>query len=95
MNKIFDFFHIPVHLTVWKQREYLPLERKLTEEELEQKWCKKIHSIIQTLEEKGVQIIEKNGTMDKDVELWVYIGDWRVQELLSAGLSVIEGDKTD
>lgn len=92
-NSIFGYFNLPVKIMMIKECEYLLMERMVPEELLLQKMEHKIQLIIQSLDEKGVQIIEKNGTMDKDGVFVVYKGDWRVQELISGCRPVTKGEE--
>ena len=66
----FDTFHLPIYYGSEKIREYTGREKKYTKDEIKEIFAHKILKIIQTLEEKGVQITEKNVTMKKNEKKW-------------------------
>ncbi len=52
-------------------KEYTLVEKKHTEDEMQQIMEEEWSKILQTLEEKGVEITEKNGTIRKNEDKWV------------------------
>lgn len=78
--KLLDHLYLPLfygHRTV---QEYEMVQRRYTEEEMknimQEEWTK----IISTLEEKGVQIIEKNVTIKKNDNNWVLSARMQLEE---------------
>lgn len=69
----FSGYRLPVYFGKTLIREYTEEERTYTKEEIKGKFEEKIQKFIQTLEEKGVQIIEKNVTIKK------YKGTWKMK----------------
>ena len=67
---LFHTFHLPIYYGSEKIREYTGHEKKYTKDEIKEIFAHKILKIIQTLEEKGVQITEKNVTMKKNEKKW-------------------------
>ena len=57
---IFDFFSLPLEIKNIIYREYQMIKKKHTNSEAEKLLTKNLDKIIVSLEEKGVQIIEKN-----------------------------------
>ena len=51
-------------------REYVSEERVYTKDEVKELFEDKIQKFIESLQEKGVQIIEKNVTIDKNAGVW-------------------------
>lgn len=70
---LFDSLYLPIYFCKDIVREYKTEESVYTKEEIKIKFEQKIQKIMQTLEEKGVQIIEKNVTIKK------YKGIWKMQ----------------
>ena len=71
--RIFDSYYLPVYFGRETVREYVKEEGIYTKEEIKDKFERKVQKFIGTLEEKGVQIIEKNVTINK------YKGTWKMQ----------------
>ena len=67
---LFHTFHLPIYYGSETIREYTGSEKKYTKDEIKEIFAHKILKIIQTLEEKGVQITEKNVTMKKNEKKW-------------------------
>lgn len=76
----FSDFYLPVYFGKSVIREYKEEEKAYTKEEIKQKFEEKIQKFIQTLEEKGVQIIEKNVTIKKYKGIWKMKVDFTVTE---------------
>ncbi len=70
---LFESFYLPVYFGKETVREYLKEDGVYTNEEIKNKFEEKVQKFIQTLEEKGVQIIEKNVTINK------YKGTWSMK----------------
>lgn len=70
---LFESFYLPVYFGKETVREYLKEEGVYSKEEIKNKFEEKVQKFMQTLEEKGVQIIEKNVTINK------YKGTWSMK----------------
>lgn len=68
--KVFENYYLPIYGGYDLIREYITEENKYTREEVKGLFEEKIHKFIETLEEKGVQIIEKNVTINKESGIW-------------------------
>ena len=79
MPLIFQKLSIPVALGTYTYREYQNVEYEYTIEEAENALNEKLISFITSLEEKGVQIIEKNVKIDTDSGAWILYGEFLVQ----------------
>ncbi len=76
----FEKLNIPVFSGSYTYREYRNVEYKYSEEEAEKLFSEKLIQFLQTLEQKGVQIIEKNVKIDKSDDEWIMLGEFLVQE---------------
>lgn len=79
MPLIFEKLSIPIALGTYTYREYQNIESKYTVEEGKILLNEKLISFLTSLEEKGVQIIEKNVTIDTNSDEWILNGDFLVQ----------------
>lgn len=71
---------LPVTFGDFVYREYLNVERNYTQEEAQTLLSEKYAKILTTLEEKGVQIIEKNVKIVTSSNMWVLQGELKVVE---------------
>lgn len=83
---VFEKLEIPVYLGKYNYREYMNVEYEYSLSEATDILNKKLNTFITTLNEKGVQIIEKNVKIDTSGGFWILEGDFLVRE--SAGKSV-------
>ena len=67
---LFENYTLPVYFGRDLWREYVTEEKIYTKEEVKDLFEEKIQKFIETLEEKGVQIIEKNVTIKKTSGKW-------------------------
>ena len=65
-------------------REYEEAEAIYTKEEIKEKFQQKIQKFVKTLEEKGVQIKEKNVTIKKQKGIWTLQVDFLVHQKADA-----------
>ena len=72
--------NIPVFWGSVTHREYLNTEHAYTQTEAEELLNQKLMDFLADLEEKGVQIIEKNVRIDKNDTSWVIEGAFLVRE---------------
>lgn len=68
--RIFKNYELPVSWGKETRREYETKEQIYTKEEIKEIFQGKLQKFIATLEEKGVQIIEKNVTINKTSGVW-------------------------
>ncbi len=78
-------------------REYQNVEYKYTAEEAKDHLNQKLMDFLAELEEKGVQIIEKDVKIETDNDAWVLKGQFLVQEPVGASVRTerIEVEKTE
>ena len=79
MPLIFQKLSIPIALGTYTYREYQNVEYEYTIEEAENALNEKLISFLTSLEEKGVQIIEKNVKIDTNSGAWILNGEFLVQ----------------
>ena len=79
MPLIFEKLSIPVALGTYTYREYQNTEFQYTLEEAKSALNEKLIAFLTSLEEKGVQIIEKNVKIDTDSGQWILSGEFLVQ----------------
>ena len=80
---LFEKLKIPVYSGSYTYREYQNVEHEYTLEQAEEILNEKLIQFIATLEEKGVQIIEKDVKIDTNGSGWILMGEFYVRE--SAG----------
>ncbi len=69
--QLLDHLFLPAYYGIKYAKEYTLVEKKHTEDEMQQIMEEEWSKILQTLEEKGVEITEKNGTIRKNEDKWV------------------------
>ncbi len=69
--KLLDHLFLPVFYGVKYAKDYSWIQKKHTEEEMEQIIEEEFRKILLTLEEKGVQITEKDVTIRKNEDKWI------------------------
>lgn len=91
---LFEKLNIPIFSGSYTYREYQNVEYEYSLEEAESLLKENLMRFLQTLEEKGVQIIEKNVKIDTSDNGWILRGEFLVEE--SAGKRVVtdEGEET-
>ncbi|MBQ8598448.1 MAG: sporulation protein YqfD [Lachnospiraceae bacterium] len=67
---LFENYYLPVYIGSVLSREYVEEEKIYSKEEIKTIFEGKIQKFIQSLDEKGVQIIEKNVTINKTSGVW-------------------------
>lgn len=83
---LFQKLSIPVYIGSYTHREYQNVEYEYTLDEAKILLNEKISGYLESLEEKGVQIIEKDVKIDRNGGSWVVSGEFLVQE--PSGISV-------
>lgn len=69
--KLLDHLFLPIFYGTKYAKEYSWIKKMHTEEEMEQIMEEEFNKILMTLEEKGVQITEKNVTIKKNEDKWI------------------------
>ncbi|MCI6921056.1 MAG: sporulation protein YqfD [Lachnospiraceae bacterium] len=96
---LFHTFHLPIYYGNETIREYTGSEKNYTKDEIKEIFAHKILKIIQTLEEKGVQITGKNVTMKKNEKKWKMEAEFLLIEpagaLQETGIGEIEEQNAD
>lgn len=77
---VFEKLSIPVYQGSCTYREYVNVEYKYSREEAEKELKEKIITFLASLEEKGVQIIEKDVRIELSGSSWVIAGQFLVRE---------------
>ncbi len=77
---LFEKLRIPVYIGTYTYREYQNVEHEYTQEAAEGILKENLMQFLTSLEEKGVQIIEKDVTIDTSGSMWVLHGEFLVQE---------------
>ncbi len=78
--KIFRNYYLPVYIGSNQYREYKVEEQIYTKEQVKVLFEEKLQKFIETLQEKGVQIVEKNVTIKKASGKWKMNADFLAQE---------------
>ena len=78
---VFEKLSVPFLWGSITYREYRNVEYKYTDSQAKKLLNQKINKFFSDLEEKGVQIIEKNVRIDTDNEQWILSADLIVEEL--------------
>lgn len=84
---VFEKLSIPVYQGSYTYREYRNVEHEYTLKQAETLLYEKLRTFLASLEEKGVQIIEKDVKIDTNGGSWVISGQFTVQE--AVGRSVL------
>lgn len=90
----FEKLNIPVFGGSYTYREYRNVEYLYSEEEAETIFAEKLIRFLETLEQKGVQIIEKDVKIDKGDNEWIMLGDFVVQEPAGKRAVTDKGEET-
>ncbi len=90
---IFEKLSIPIYIGSYTYREYLNVEYEYTLEEVETLLNEKILTYIAELNEKGVQIIEKNVKIDTNGAKWIVDGEFLVQELVGKNIATVKPEE--
>ncbi len=77
---VFEKLNIPIFWGGVTHREYQNVEHEYTKKEAEEHLNQKLMDFLVSLEEKGVQIIEKNVRIERGAGFWVLKGEFLVQE---------------
>ena len=89
---LFEKLSLPVYLGSKTDREYQNVEYEYTLEEAKVKLNEKIIAFIESLEGKGVQIIEKDVKIDTNSGSWVIYGEFLVREPIGKSVDTVMPD---
>lgn len=78
--RLLDHLYLPLYYGKRTVQEYEIAIKKHTDEEMKELFQVKWHKIIETLDEKGVQIAKKNVTIKKNDEKWVLNARLQLEE---------------
>lgn len=87
---LFQKLSIPFYTGSYTHREYQNVEYEYTLDEAKIILIQKISDYIESLEEKGVQIIEKDVKIDTNTDSWVVTGEFLVQEPVGVSIEIGE-----
>ncbi len=90
---LFDGYPMPIYYGSETTREYIKSDGIYSKEEIKEKFEYKVQKLIQTLEEKGVQIIEKNVTINKCNGIWSMKADFTIAKRADTLQKVIASEK--
>ena len=90
---VLEKLSIPIFFGSYTHREYQNVEHEYTLKEAEELLKQKIVAFLISLEEKGVQIIEKDVKIDTDSSSWVVSGEFLVQEPVGIVQETVRLDK--
>ena len=85
---IFQKLSIPIYTGSYTHREYQNVEYVYTLDEAKVLLNEKISAFIESLGEKGVQIIEKNVKINTTADSWVVSGEFLVQEPVGQSIEI-------
>lgn len=85
---VFEKLGIPLSFGSYTYREYQKVECEYTLSQAETILSEKINTFLETLEEKGVQIIEKNVKIDTSDNMWVIDAGLLVRELVGSSVTI-------
>lgn len=85
---IFQKLSIPIYTGSYTHREYQNVEYVYTLDEARTLLNEKISAFIESLQEKGVQIIEKNVKINTNADSWVVSGEFLIQESVGQSIEI-------
>ena len=89
---VLEKLSVPVFWGTVTYREYQNVEYEYTLDQAKALLNQKLMDFLAELEEKGVQIIEKNVRIEKDGASWVAVGEFLVREVVGKS---VQTQKTD
>lgn len=87
---LFNKLSIPIFLGSYTHREYQNTEHEYTLKQATALLNEKLNAFLISLDEKGVQIIEKNVKIDTDSGSWILQGDFLVQESVGVSTAIVK-----
>lgn len=91
--KLLKNFYLPLYYGNSVNREYIVTDNIYTKEEVKIIFSEKLIKYIESLEEKGVQIIKKNVTINKNQKKWQMNMDFQIVEKTGKNVAIIVGEE--
>lgn len=91
--KLLENFYLPFYYGKSVNREYIVTDNIYTEKEVKAIFSEKLIKYIESLEEKGVQIIKKNVTINKNQKKWQMDMDFQIVEKTGKNVAIIVGEE--
>lgn len=89
---LFEKLSIPIFIGSYTHREYMNVEYEYSLEQVRTILNQKLVLFLKSLEEKGVQIIEKDVKIDTENDEWVLEGTFVVQEQIGVSTEIVRSD---
>jgi len=89
---VLEKLSIPLYFGSCTYREYLNVEREYSLEQAREILHEKLNTFLISLEEKGVQIIEKNVKIDTNGGRWIIQGEFLVREPVGQKTAILKQD---
>lgn len=93
--KLLENFYLPFYYGKSVNREYVVTDNIYTEKEVKMVFSEKLIKYIESLEEKGVQIIRKNVTINKNQKKWQMSMDFQVVEKTGKNVAIIVDEEIE
>lgn len=87
--KLLDNFYLPLYYGIGVNREYVITEKVYTKEEVKSIFSEKLIKFVASLEEKGVQIIKKNVTINKIGGKWEMNMNFQIVEKTGENAAIV------
>lgn len=87
--KLLDNFYLPLYYGIGVNREYIVTEKIYTKEEVKSIFSEKLIKFVASLEEKGVQIIKKNVTINKISGKWRMDMNFQIVEKTGESAAIV------
>lgn len=87
--KLLDNFYLPLYYGIGVNREYIVTEKIYTKEEVKSIFSEKLIKFVVSLEEKGVQIIKKNVTINKIGGKWRMDMNFQIVEKTGESTAIV------
>lgn len=92
---IFEKLSVPIYIGSYTHREYRNVEYEYSLDEAREQLNQKLLDFLASLEEKGVQIIEKDVKIDTNGGFWVIMGEFLVREAVGESVAIEKTDLTE
>lgn len=87
--KLLENFYLPIYYGASINREYVVTKKQYTEDEVKKIFSENLRKFVASLEEKGVQIIKKNVTINKDSKQWKMNMDFEIVEKTGKSIPIV------
>ncbi len=89
---VLEKLSIPVFTGTYTHREYQNVEHIYSQEQAQELLCEKLTQFLATLEEKGIQIIDKDVKIDKNSGNWTLTAEFLVHEKTGCSVATAKPD---